>query len=116
MPASTISSTLSWGVYLASASCLQALLLPFSSAVARESQAAAQRSEIEGATQVLNGLEPGVSVHFVLGAAGGGAVLLLSGHTVALDSAGGRLTESCRWNLPDAAVSPGVPYTLSLSG
>jgi hypothetical protein len=77
---------------------------------------AAQKTDVEGAAQVLNGLEPGVSAHFVYGATGGEGALLLSGHTVTFSSEEGAVDGYCRWALPDSAIYPGVRYTLTLSG
>jgi len=116
LPASVISSSVSWGVYLAAASCLLAILVPPAGWVAQESRALAQRTEVEGAAGVLNGLEPGVSVRFVLGTAGGQGAIVMYGHEVTLVSTGSASEAYCRWNLPDATIYPDVPYTLTLSG
>lgn len=90
--------------------------MPVAIGVSQKTQLAAQRTELEGATGVLNGLEPGLSVRFVFGAAGGNGDLIMSGHTLALESTGGVMKAHCRWNLPDAILHPNVPYIVSLDG
>jgi len=116
MPTSVVSSYVSWGVYLAAASCLLAILVPATTWVAHGSQALAQRTEVESAAGVLNGLEPGLSVRFVYGSEGGEGVISMSAHQVTLASAGGASAAYCRWNLPDATIYPDVAYTLTVAG
>ena len=111
-----MSSTVSWGVYLAAASCLLALLMPVIVGVAQSAQAAAQRSEFESASRVIDGLEPGMSVRLVYGGAAGDGPVTLAGHYLTVQSAGGTITEHCRWVLPQAELEPGVPYTFTLDG
>jgi len=65
---------------------------------------------------VFNGLEPGMSVRLVYGDAETPGALLMSGHTLSVQSAAGALTEYCRWNLPVGEIHPGVPYTVTVDG
>ena len=103
------------GVYLAAASCLLVSLAPVVGDVAQQSRKTAATATVEGASRVLDGLEPGTSVRFVL-PGGGEGTLVLNDHTLTLSSAGETYAASCRWSLPHITLRLGVEYSFSLGG
>ena len=116
MPASTVSSSLSWGAYLVAASCLLGALTPAVTGVSQRALAAAQASDFGSAVGAINGLEPGESIRLVYGSVPGEGALQTAGHRMSLETPGGALTAYSQWNLPLFNLDPGRPYVLTLQG
>ncbi len=67
-----------------------------------------------GVADLINGLGPGVSVEFTFSGPGEGVAL--GGHNVTVTVSGQAFSSPCLWSLPNAWLSAGRPYILSLDG
>ncbi len=115
MPASTVSESVSWGLYIGAAAGTLALLLPMLNTVYTQSNASAGYAEVHALTKVLDGMKQGMSVRLTLWSPTGGT-LVMSGNTLTLVTPAGSWSEHCRWHLPNVSLEEREPYLVTLSG
>jgi hypothetical protein len=116
MPATVVSSALSWSAYLAASLALIVLLSPGTSAVLIGAQVSAGSRILEGVTELVDGLRPGVNLTLRYGQPAFQARIFTQGHTLAFLSPAFSGSEQCRWALPNATLFPGVKYSVWLAG
>ncbi len=114
MPASSVSSSVSWGVYLVASLALVTALTPAIRGVSQFSQEAALGTVVQGVASVVNGLEPGMAASLVLQIPAANASVRLEGHTVVGTLGGIRISQPSSWALPNTTLSYGVVYTLTI--
>ncbi len=117
MPTVTVSSRLSDAVYVASVVALSVLLARPVYLVHAASQERGAQAVASGFAHLIDSMSPGASVVTTLEALPGvGLSVTLSGTTVAASFGGSTATAQARWALPQATLSPGVAYNLTLEG
>lgn len=116
MPATSLSSQLSWGSYLLAAGALVLVVSPTLAGTSAYSRSAADLRTLEGVTSVLNGLSPGVSVELWYSPTTSQGMISLSGHQVSYLDGNRSLSNLCRWSLPSMTLSPFRVYIARLQG
>ncbi len=116
MPASSVSSLTSWGLYLLATVALLAILSPLLSGSFQSARAGADSRNLDGVRAVLDGLRPGMTMTFSFGEATGSDPIRVEGHLISCTSALGKVTLPSRWGLPSMTLLPSVPYTVQLDG
>ncbi len=114
-PASTLSASLSWGVYLIAAVGLIGAFVPVLNGVYARSDESAAATTVAAVTRVLNGLRPGVLVNLTYSPPAG-EPLVLSGHRLALTAQLATVVGACSWNLPNVTLVSGRSYRFYLEG
>lgn len=109
-----MSSLNSWGAYILAAAALVALLAPALGSTAAASREGADWRTVDGVRQALSSLGPGMTVTFVVGP--GADSLMLTGRAITCSYGGGTVSAASPWPLPNMTLSPGVAYSVSLSG
>ena len=116
MPASSVSSLTSWGIYLLCTIALLAILSPMLSGSFQSSRAAADSRNLNGVKAVFDSLEPGVRVTFSFGEATGSDPIRIGGHMMSCASAVEGTAVPSRWGLPSMTLLPSVVYSARLEG
>lgn len=116
MPASSVSGMNSWGLYLISAVALVLMLTPQLTALAADSRESSDWRYMDGIREVLNSIQPGVSLNLSLVSPMAQDEIRLSGHRLSCDYGSGTLTMVTDLPLSDAILSPNSRYVLWLSG
>jgi hypothetical protein len=116
MPASSVSSLTSWGLYLLATVALLAILSPMLSGSFQSARVGADSRNLDGVRSVLDGLRPGMRITFSFGEATGSDPIRIEGHLISCTSAAGKMTVPSRWGLPSMIVLPSVAYTAQLEG
>lgn len=114
MPASSLGSLDSWGVYAFASVALVLLLTPQLAGVVRLSREGADLRDLDGAGAVIDSLSPGITMVFAFGAPHLSDSLQLGGHAVSCSDGQGTVSVPVRWALPNFTLSPAVQYRLSL--
>ena len=114
MPASSLGSLDSWGVYVFASMALILLLTPQLAGVVQLSRKGADLRDLDGARAVIDSLRPGVTVVFAFGEAHLSDALALSGNSVSCYDGNGTISVPVRWALPNLTLAPSVRYRLSL--
>jgi hypothetical protein len=116
MPASSLSSSISWAAYLVAALALVASMAPTLQAVSTYSQEAALGTIVHGLASFVNGLQPGMTSSLVLQVPSGSASVLLRGDAVVGSLGGFRVAQPTRWDLPNMSMAFGVIYSFRIAG
>ena len=115
MPASSVSSLNSWGVYIFASAALVLLFVPQLSQAALASRASADWRNLDGASWAIDSLRPGVVLSFSYGVSNVSDPLRLRGHQVSCSDGNQGMSAAVRWALPNYTLIPSVSYRLSLS-
>ncbi len=110
MPATSISTAVSWGAYLAASALLVLVLTPTLNGIGSDSRVAGASRTLDGITDVLDGLRPGLTVSLTFVSSDPGDVVRIDGHTIAYQFRGGELNRSSRWLLPELTLDSGAAY------
>jgi hypothetical protein len=116
MPASSVSSLTSWGLYLLATVVLLAILSPMLSGSFQSATAGADSRNLDGVRAVFDALQPGIRMTFSFGEATGSDPIRIGGHLITCASAVGKLTVPSRWGLPNMILLPSVDYSAQLEG
>jgi hypothetical protein len=116
LPASSVSGMNSWGLYLISAVALVLMLTPQLTALASDSRESSDWRYMDGIREVVNSIQPGVSLNLSLVSPMAPDEIRLSGHHLSCDYGRGTLNMVTDWSLSDAIISPNSRYVLWLSG
>ncbi len=116
MPASSVSSLTSWGLYLLATVALLAIVSPMLSGSFQSARVGADSRNLDGVRAVLDGLQPGMRVTFSFGEATGSDPIRIEGHLISCTSAVGKMTVPSRWGLPNMILFPSVAYSVQLEG
>ncbi len=116
MPASSVGSLTSWGLYLLATVALLAILSPMLSASFQSARVGADSRNLDGVRAVLDGLRPGMSITFSFGEATGSDQIRIEGHLISCTSAAGTMTMPSKWGLPSMILLPSVEYAVQLDG
>ena len=116
MPASSVSSLTSWGLYLLATAVLLAILSPMLASSFQSSTAAADSRNIDGIRAVFDSLQPGIKMTFSFGEATGSDPIQIGGHLISCDSALGKEGVNSRWGLPTMTLLPSIVYSAQLEG
>ena len=114
MPASSIGSLNSWGLYIFAAAALVLILAPQLSSVTTYSRVGADWREVDGIRAVVDSLSPGVTLQLSYGVAGLSDAVNLSGHLVTCSYGNGSIMARVVWPLPAMTLAPSVHYSLSI--
>lgn len=115
MPATAVSSSYAWAAYLAASVALSLSVAPALSAVIADTRTAAAYRCLDGVSETLLELEPGMEVNLVP-CPGVEGVIGLEGHQVTVSWANATLTRTVPWDLPSEDLLPGVEYHAELQG
>ncbi|HEV2138243.1 MAG TPA: hypothetical protein VGR53_05330 [Nitrososphaerales archaeon] len=116
MPASSVSSMTSWGLYLLATAALLAILSPMLSGSFQSSTGGADSRNLDGVRAVFDALQPGIRMTFSFGEATGSDPIRIGGHLISCGSAVGNTAVSSRWGLPIMTLLPSVVYSAQLEG
>ncbi|MDA4126263.1 MAG: hypothetical protein OK452_03530 [Thaumarchaeota archaeon] len=116
MPASSVSSLNSWGLYLLATVALLALTSPMLASSSRSARAGADSRNIDGVRAVFDGLRPGMRVTFAFGEATGSDSIRIEGHSISCTSADGTIAMPSKWELPNMNLLPSVAYSVQVEG
>ncbi|HEV2226332.1 MAG TPA: hypothetical protein VGR56_05950 [Nitrososphaerales archaeon] len=116
MPASSISSLTSWGLYLLATVALLAILSPVLSGSFQASKAGADSRNLDGLRAVFDALQPGITVTLSFGEVTGSDPIRIGGHLISCASAVGNTAVPSRWGLPSMTLLPSVVYSAQLEG
>ena len=115
MPVASISESLSWGMYVASAMMLVLALMPAIQGTLNFTVQAESVAVADGMAGVLNALRPGVVSVVSFESPWGNLTVNLSGHLETVRYGGTELREYCRWSLPGVVLYPGRLYYARLA-
>lgn len=116
MPASSVSSLTSWGLYLLATVALLAIVSPMLSGSVQSARVGADSRNLDGVRAVLDGLRPGMSMTFSFGEGTGSDPIRLEGHQISCTSAVLKMIVPSRWGLPNMILLPSVAYHVQLEG
>ena len=116
MPASSISSLNSWGIYLVAAAALLLGLSPVLAATVADSREGVDYRNTDAVKAVLDALQPGVRAQLSLDPEVYADQIRLGGKAVVCDYPGGTISFSTRWDLSNATLSPSARYEVWLQG
>ena len=116
MPASSVSSLTSWGLYLLAMVALLAIVSPMLSGSVQSARVGADSRNLDGVRAVLDGLRPGMKLTFSFGEASGSDPIRIEGHLISCTSAAGKMAVPSRWGLPSMVLLPSVAYSVELEG
>lgn len=92
MPATSLETILSWGVYILAGGAALAILVPVALGIQRDSAISADRTQLEGLRSVLESLGPGMTVTFILPSGLQSGDVVLDGHSIVYVGTGGNVT------------------------
>lgn len=115
MPASSISSLTSWGVYLFATFTLALFLIPFSQAALRQSQESSAISVARSFDILLGALRPGDTVSVSYTSLYGGFDIVTGGKHVGYSLDGATVLFTCNCTVQETTLLPSRVYTLALS-
>jgi len=116
LPASSIASLDTWGVYLIASAALIAALMPPLVGTVQYSREGSDYRIADGIRSVLDSLRPGTVTSFYFGSWSTGDSAHLDGHEVILTYGNGTVALQTRYNLPNVTLSPDVHYQVWLKG
>lgn len=115
-PASAVSSSVSWGVYFASALALVAACSPFLVGVKNYSCEDSAAMTAKGALGVIDALGPGMVVSFSFRSPSPQDVISLNGRSIMATCCGASSTLQSSPQLPTMVLLPGQNYSMELVG
>lgn len=115
MPASSITSLNSWGLYIFASVALVLLFIPQLGGVASDARESADWRNLDGVRAVIDSLRPGVTVLMTYGSPDTLDDVHLGGHLVSCSDGNGTISMPVTWALPNATLSPSEPYRLALA-
>ena len=104
----------SWGLYLISAVALVLMLTPQLTALAADSRESSDWRYMDGIREVVNSIQPGVSLNLSLVSPTAPDEIRLSGHHLSCDYGSGTLTMVTDRPLSDVILLPNSHYVLWL--
>ena len=116
MPASSISSSISWAVYFAASLVLVSVCSPVLVGARNYACADTAAGILRGTAEIVDGLEPGMVVSFSFSSPGPGDVISMGGRTLTALWCGTTTTSQTGWELPSFVLTPGASYHLGLAG
>jgi len=116
LPAASISDSVSWGMYVASAMMLVVALMPAIQGTLNYTARAESFAVADGIARVLNALRPGVVSVVGFESLWGNLTVRLSGHTESVPYGETEVQQYCRWSLPSVVLYPGRLYYAHLAG
>ncbi len=114
MPASSISSIMTWGAYLGAMLTLTAFLAPAALGTLGDMRDYAAASTVDSIRVLIDALRPGDSVYLTFAQSGNRFSVLMSGHSVGYDLDNSTTYVPCRWKLETAVLYPSREYLLTL--
>jgi len=116
MPASSVSSLTSWGLYLLASVALLIVAAPMVAGASQAARFGADTRNLDGVRTVFDSLRPGMKVTFAFGGEPGSDSLRIEGHLITCASASGKLVVVSKWELPNMILQPTVDYSVQLEG
>jgi hypothetical protein len=116
MPASSIGSIDSWGVYLAAAGALLLVLSPSLTSAATDSREGVDYRTLDGVRAILNALGPGEVTRFSFGSDPAGDPIRLLGEQLSCSYGRGTIIMSSALQLPTITLYPLVSYLAYING
>ncbi len=115
MPASSISSLNSWGLYIFASVALVLLFAPQLGGVAKDARESADWRNVDGVRAVIDSMRPGIAVLLTYGTSATPDSIRLGGHLVSCEDGNGTISMPVTWALPNVTLSPSVNYRLALA-
>jgi hypothetical protein len=116
MPATSISSLTSWGLYLLASTALLVIAAPMVAGSAQAARIGADSRNLDGVKTVLDNLSPGMTATFVFVGSPGSDPIRIEGHSISCTSASGKMTVLSKWELPNMDLQQSVVYSVQLEG
>jgi hypothetical protein len=114
MPASSIASLNSWGLYIFASVALVLLFIPQLGGVAKDARESADWRNVDGVRAVIDSLRPGITTLFAYGPSDAPDDVRIGGHLVSCSDGNGTISMLATWVLPNVTLFPSVQYRLSL--
>jgi hypothetical protein len=114
MPASSIASLNSWGLYIFASVALVLLFTPQLGGVAKDAREGADWRNVDGVRAVIGSLRPGIAILFAYGPSDAPDDIHIGGHLVSCSDGNGTISMLVKWVLPDVTLLPSVQYRLAL--
>lgn len=115
MPASSLSSIMNWGVYLAATLALASFLAPAALGVLGEARENAAASTVSGIRALIDALRPGDSVDLTFASSGTAFLVLTRGNLVGYRLGSSSSFLPCEWTLETATLYASREYLLTLA-
>ena len=116
MPASSVSSYVSWAVYFATSLVLVAACSPVLVGVKNYSCGDSAASVAKGTAELLDALKPSITLAFSFHSPAPEDDIELNGRTLTAAWCGRSSVFQTIWRLPTATLLPGQSYSLKLAG
>jgi hypothetical protein len=114
LPASSISSLNSWGLYIFASVALVLLFTPQLEGVAKDARESADWRNVDGVRAVIDSLRPGITTLFSYGPSNAPDDVRIAGHLVSCPDGNGSISMPVKWVLPNVTLFPSVQYRLTL--
>jgi hypothetical protein len=116
LPAASVSSTVSWTVYFAASLVLVSVCSPMLAGVKSYACGDSAARTAQGAAQVIDSLEPGMTVAFSFHPPATGDHIEMDGRSLSAVWCGRSSTFRTVWQLPTGVLAPGLDYRFRLAG
>lgn len=116
MPATSISSLTSWGLYLLASTALLVIAAPMVAGSSQAARMSADSRALDGVRAVLDNLRPGMTATLVFWGSTGSDPIRIEGHSITCTFSSGKMTVLSKWELPSVNLQPTVVYSVWLDG
>jgi len=116
LPASSLSSSISWGIYFAAAFALVIVCSPVLGGVRNYAYGDSAAETARGLARVFDGLSPGLTVEFSFHSPSKDGHIELHGKSVVVVWGGATSARETSRSLPDESLSPELHYYFLLAG